>query len=43
MTSEEYIRRLVDEWPPLTPAQRDSLRVLLQIKTRAEQRTGKAA
>ncbi|MEV7684523.1 hypothetical protein [Streptomyces bungoensis] len=30
MTSEEYVRRLVDGWPPLTPEQRDRLRTLLR-------------
>lgn len=29
MTRDEYIRRLVDAAPPLTPAQRDRLAVLL--------------
>ncbi|WND34023.1 hypothetical protein RI578_06805 [Streptomyces sp. BB1-1-1] len=43
MTSEEYLRRLVDDWPPLTPGQRDSLRVLLRTDSRREKRTVKAA
>lgn len=38
MTSEEYIRRLVDDWPPLTADQRQRLRVLLRPPQQPPQR-----
>ena len=40
----EAIRRFVDDWPPLTPAQRDDLAVLLRPVRRRRRRTeGRAA
>jgi hypothetical protein len=36
MTSEEYIRRLVDDWPPFTPEQREHLRALMRTEPRRE-------
>ncbi|WP_267973952.1 hypothetical protein [Streptomyces parvulus] len=43
MTRDEYLRRLVDGWPPFTPTQRESLRVLLRTDTRPKTRSAKAA
>ncbi|SMF86030.1 hypothetical protein SAMN02745830_07113 [Streptomyces sp. Amel2xC10] len=43
MTSEEYIRRLVDDWPPLSAAQRDRLRALLRPQPGQRNRPAKAA
>ncbi|MFJ1653438.1 hypothetical protein ACIOC2_19025 [Streptomyces sp. NPDC088337] len=30
MTTEEYLRRLVADWPPFTPEQRDHIRALMR-------------
>ncbi|MFJ9114418.1 hypothetical protein ACIRJO_02595 [Streptomyces sp. NPDC102394] len=38
MTNEEYIRRLVDDWPPLTAEQRQRLRVLLRPRPQTSDR-----
>lgn len=36
MNSEEYLRRLVDGWPPFTADQRQRLRVLLKPAPRSQ-------
>ncbi|MFB7596950.1 hypothetical protein [Streptomyces sp. NPDC056160] len=43
MTSEEYIRRLVDNWPPLTSEQRARLRTLMRPGPRHESQPARSA
>lgn len=43
MTSEEYLRRLVDDWPPFTPEQRARLRALMRTQPRRESQPARSA
>lgn len=43
MTTEEYIRRLVADWPPLSADQRSRLRVLLRAEARPEDQPAETA
>ncbi|MGV4984575.1 hypothetical protein ACVB8X_14230 [Streptomyces sp. NRAIS4] len=40
---DQYIGRLVDDWPPLTAEQRDRLRILLRVERRPTTSSRKAA